>query len=430
MGMTRLTPALVACGLVAYGLLVFAGPSVRAADPTPTTCEWPCWRGPDGTGQAVGDVPLTWDAKSVVWKTLLKGRGQSTPVICGDRIFLTTALENGRQRVVFCVGRKDGKVLWEQTAWTGNPEPSHELNGWASATCCTDGERVYASFGKGGLHCYTAGGEKVWSRDLGQFQSKNKRGTAASPVLAGNLVILNGDSESDPFMFGLDKLTGKTVWKADRPKAEGYSTPVLVKVDGHNELVLNGEPYVAGYDPTTGKELWKCKSFAGRGEPTPALAGNGTVCVVNGLPGDVYAVRLGGSGDVTKTHMAWHTPRKSNRDGPSPVVAKGAAGDVVLVCNMTGIATGYDVAAGKELWQQRIGGGQITSSPLAAGRRAYFVFEKEGETVVVDPADGKVLARNLVGAEPGELFRASPVAVAGQVFLRSDKALYCVGAGK
>ena len=392
---------------------------------SPSTAEpdWPRFRGPDGTGHTTEKgLLVTWDAKAVVWKTAIKGRGQSSPMIWGERIFLTSAVDNGKQRLVIDVDRQTGKVLWEHVDWTGTPEPSHEMNGWASASCVTDGERVYASFGKAGLHCYTVDGKHVWSRQLGEFLSKTKRGTAASPVLAGDLVILNGDSESDPFLFGIDKLTGKTVWKTDRPAREGYSTPILVPAGGKQELVLNGDPFIAGYDPASGKQLWSCKSFAPRGEPAPAFA-NGVLYVINGQPGDIYAVRPGGSGDVTSTHMVWHSQRKSGRDQPSPIVV----GDYLLVSNMEGILNCYDVKTGKDLWKDRISTGRITASPVAAEGRAYFQSEN-GQVLVIQPGpELKILARNTVESSAEEIFRATPTPCRGQIFLRSDRVLYCVG---
>lgn len=395
-------------------------------DPVSGDANWPRFRGPDGTGHtAEKGLPVSWDAKAVVWKTALKGQGQSVPVIWGDRIFLTSAEENGKQRLVICVDRKNGKILWEQVAWKGTPEASHAMNGWASATCATDGEHVIASFGKGGLHCYTVEGKHVWSRELGEFKSQTKRGTAASPVLVGNLVIQNGDSESDPFLFGIAKITGKTVWKVDRPALEGYSTPILVSAKDKQELVLNGDPFVAGYDPATGKQLWTCKSFAPRGEPTPTYA-NGIIYVINGQPGDIYAVRPGGSGDVTSTHMVWHTPRKSGRDQPSPIVS----GDYLLVSNMEGVINCYDVKAGKDLWKDRISTARVSASPVAAEGKVYFINES-GQVIVVEPGkELKVVAKNTVGSEANEVFRSTPTPCGGQFFIRSDRVLYCVGAQK
>lgn len=394
----------------------------RAADPAAT--DWPQFRGPSGNGHAAAgaNAPTAWDGKSVVWRAELKGRGQSTPVIWGDRIFLTTAVDDGRERLVLALDRESGKVVWEQVAWTGNPEPTHEMNGWASPTVTTDGRHVWAWFGKAGVHCYAADGTHVWSRQLGEFKIKTGRGTGSSPLLVGGVLVVNGDSESDPFLFGLDKATGKTVWKTDRPATEGYSSPILITVNGRQEMVLNGDPFVAAYDPATGKQLWQCKSFKGRGEPVPAVGADNTLYVVNGLAADVYAVRPGGDGDVTKTHRLWHTPRREGRDLPSPL----AVGDHVLVSNTAGIVTCYDAKTGKELGKQRVGDGKVSAAPVVAGGKAYFMFEG-GEAVVVEPGpELKVVARNKLDTEPGEIFRASPVPVGGRMYLRSDRAVYCV----
>src|SRR5262249_50578914 len=209
----------------------------------------------------------------------------------------------------------------EKEAWTGTPEASHAQNGWASACCATDGERVVAFFGKGGIHCYSVDGKPLWSRDLGTFPGQ--WGTAASPIIVGDLVIQNCDAQGASSIVALNKNSGQEVWRTARsaPERGGWSTPVLVQAGDHQELVLNGETAVTAYDPLTGKVLWTCKSFAGRGEPT-ITPGRGLVFMVNGLRGDMYAVRPGGNGDVTRSHMAWHTPRRGGRDQPSPIVIR------------------------------------------------------------------------------------------------------------
>jgi outer membrane protein assembly factor BamB len=386
--------------------------------------DWPSWRGPRGDGHSTEkDIPIRWDAKSIVWKTPLPGSGQSSPVVWGERIFLTAALDKGKKRIVFCVDRKTGSILWQREAWSDVPEPSHAMNGWASPTCATDGERVVAFFGKGGLHCYSVEGKHLWSRDLGSFPGP--WGTAACPIIVGDLVIQNCDALGESSIVGLDKHTGKTVWQTPRtpPDKGGWSTPVLVAADSRRELVLNGEKAVTAYDPVTGKELWRCKSFAGRGEPT-VTPGNRLLHVINGLAGDIYAIRPGGQGDVTKTLMVWHTPRKGGRDQPSPILV----GNHLIVADMKGIATCYDSASGKELWKDRLRGA-FSSSPIAAGGLVYFQNEA-GETFVLEPGPKmKVIAENTLDAT-GEVFRASLTPSRGQVFSRSQTQLYSIGTTK
>jgi outer membrane protein assembly factor BamB len=362
-------------------------------------------------------VPTRWDASSVVWKTPLRGRGQSSPTIWGDRIFLTTALEDGKQRVVFCVDARNGQVLWEQVAWTGTPEPSHGMNGWASATCATDGEVVAAFFGKGGLHAYSVEGKHLWSRDLGTFEGP--WGTAASPVIVGGAVIQNGDSDRDAFLEAFDRQTGQTVWRRPRPGHRGWSTPILIQRGGHEELVLNGHTGVTAYDPATGTERWFTKNSNGRGEPT-VTPGAGFLYVVCGLPGDMYALRPGDAG--TQPPVAWKASRRGGRDVAPPIVV----GNYVIVASLNGIATCYEAESGKELWKERLGG-QFSSAPIAVGGLVLHQNEV-GETVVIQPGPAlQVVARNSLGAGPDELFRASLTPCGGRMYSRSNKYLYCLG---
>jgi len=380
---------------------------------------WPRWRGPSGDGQStLTNLPVRWNADSVAWKAPLKGIGQSSPIVWGDRIFLTSALEEGRQRVVFCIDARDGSLAWEQIAWTGEPEKIHQMNSWASATCATDGEIVVAFFGKGGLHAYALDGKHLWSRDLGPFDGP--WGTAACPVIVGDLVIQNGDADVNAFVMGLDKRTGKTIWTTPRFNSRGWSTPILVEADGHPELVLNGHNGVTAYEPATGKEIWFCKSFNGRGEPTVTPAGT-VLCAVNGNAGDIYAIVPGGTGDVTETRMAWHTPRRGGRDIPSPIVID----HFIVVVDMKGIATCYDSQDGRELWKERICDA-ISSSPIASGGLAYFQDE-QGQTVILKPGPQvDVVARNSLGTHDGEIFRATLAPLDGKLLSRSTKVLYCI----
>jgi outer membrane protein assembly factor BamB len=394
----------------------FAGNPGMGAEP-----DWPRWRGPHADGHSHEQyLPIEWNADSIVWRAELPGEGQSSPVIWGDRIFLTSALDAGRQRLVFCVDRRNGRVVWQQVAWRGEPEPSHEMNGWASATCVTDGERVYAFFGKGGLHCYTVEGQHVWSKDLGDFEGP--WGTAACPVLVDNLVIQNCDADSNAALIAFDKHSGEQVWQKKRPDFRGWSTPVLLVVEGREELILNGHTGVQAYDPATGAELWFCAGFNGRGEPTVTPA-DGLLAVLNGLKGDAYAVRPGGDGDVTATHRVWNTPRASGRDLSSPIVVDGVM--LTMSLRPEALLDGYDVATGRQLFKQRVGG-RIAASPVAWRGRAFFLNEG-GDTVVINPrAQNPVERTNTLGKPDGEIFRASIAPSNSQIFVRSNTALYCV----
>jgi outer membrane protein assembly factor BamB len=402
-------------GSLACLLLFVSVTGIRAGE-----TDWPRWRGPQQNGHTADmNLPTKWSEQDIAWKTSLPGIGQSSPIIWGERIFLTSALEKGKTRLVFCVNRKTGQIEWQHIAWQGDPEPIHAMNSWASSSCVTDGEVVIAFFGKGGLHGYTVDGKHLWSKDLGTFAGP--WGTSACPVLFGDMVIQNCDADVNAQLIAFDKRTGNEIWKTKRREHRGWSTPIFVDVDGRQELVLNGHEGVQGYDPKTGAELWFCKGFAGRGEPTVTPAGK-LLCVVNGQPGDFYAVKPGGSGDVTATHMAWHTPRKSGRDTPSPIVV----GKYIIVCSLDGIASCYDAENGEVYWKERISG-KFSASPIAAKGLVYFLNEA-GKTFVIEPGETlKVVAENEIPAGKDEIFRASLTPSAGQLFVRSTTTLYCLG---
>lgn len=388
---------------------------------TQAETRWPRWRGPRGDGHSAETaLPATWNDGDVAWKVSLPGVGESSPIIWLDRIFLTTAEDGGRLRSVVCLDRHDGKLVWKQTVnFSGTPEGLHKMNSFASPTCVTDGEVVVAFFGRAGLHAWSLDGKPLWSKDLGTFEGP--WGVGASPVLVGDLVIQNGDSDRDAFLEAFDKRSGKSVWRVPRSDHRGWSTPILFEVAGRQELILNGHEGVSAYDPATGKTLWSCRGFNGRGEPT-ATPGEEFVYLVNGLPGDVYAVRPGGKGDVTESRMAWHTPRKAGRDLPSPIVI----GKYVMVVSLAGMAICYDADDGHSLWQQRLGG-NFSASPIAAAGLAYFLSE-DGSVVVAEPGpQWKQIARNRISVDDDEVFRASLAPCEGQLFVRSDRALYCIG---
>ncbi|MAS92477.1 MAG: hypothetical protein CMO55_04705 [Verrucomicrobiales bacterium] len=386
---------------------------------------WSQFRGPTGRGHSVSEsVPVSWDESNIAWKVSLKGTGQSSPVNWGDKMFLTSSSDDGAERYVTCLSVKDGKTIWEETISCENPEDFHAMNGRATPSCATDGKTVVAFFGPAGLHAYSVEGEKKWSLDLGDFPGS--WGIAASPIIVGNKVIQNCDSEGDSTLLAVDIETGKTIWETKRetkPKG-GWSTPILIDVEDKKELVLNGEFGVRGYDPETGEELWFCKGFNGRGAPVPDYA-DGKLYVVNGKPGDTYCVKPGGSGDVTDSQMLWHAPRKGGRDLPSPAAVDG----YVFVASMSGIATCYDAETGKPYYTERLGEVvDLAAAPLVANGLIYMQTVTGGDVIVIRPGEElDIVAVNSLGSSAkSETFRATLAPIGENLFIRSRETLYCI----
>lgn len=384
---------------------------------------WERWRGPMQNGHSLDQVaPLTWSDSQIRWQTELPGGGQSSPIVWGDRIFLTTEQDNGARRLVLAVSRDSGEILWQRQVWEGRPESSHAMNGWASATCVTDGKHVVAFFGIGGLHCFTVSGEHVWTRDLGPFEGP--WGTAACPIIWNGLVIQNGDADANAFIAAFDLQTGQEKWRTRRPDFRGWSTPVIVDSGNRTELVVNGHTGTIAYDPASGTQLWFCPCPKGRGTPS-VTPHNGKLFVVNGLGGGgAYAVRPGGSGNVLESHQLWFSERRT-RDLPSPAVI----GNTLLVMSLRGsVLSGYDIDSGQELWKERVGG-QISASPVCYRDHAVFIAE-DGTGVVIDPRspDQRIAALNRLTVGDDEIFRASVTPNRGELLIRSNRRLICIKA--
>lgn len=398
--------------------------AIIALGPVQSEENWNQFRGPTGRGHSDDkNVPVKWSEDSVIWSVDLPGTGQSSPVNWGDRVFLTSAEDMGKIRNVICVDLNTGKERWKQSIPCSSPEDSHKMNSFATPSCATDGNHVFAFFGPGGFHCFDMDGNKVWSKDLGDFPGD--WGIAASPILVGNWVVQNCDCSGPSRLVAFDKKTGNIMWDTTReakPKG-GWSTPILIDHEGRKEIVLNGEFGVRGYDPATGKELWFCKGFNGRGAPVPDYS-NGALYVVNGKPGDLYSVTPGGSGDVTATHMRWHQGRKAGRDLPSPAVV----GNYMQTVSMNGIGTCFDTSNGKILWNDRLGvKGEFAASPLVANGLVYFIDVFGGNTIVIKPGPTlEIVAQNSIGAKGDEIFRSTLAPINGKMLIRSQSRLYCV----
>jgi outer membrane protein assembly factor BamB len=386
--------------------------------------DWPGWRGPRGDGRADGNgYPLTWSpTENVKWKTAIPGTGHSSPAVSNGRVFVTACREAERARVLYCLDRADGNVLWERTVLAADLEPKHKLNSYASSTPAADGERVYVTFldqPRMRVYCYDFAGNKVWDESPGEFHSRH--GFCSPPLLYKDLVIVNGDQDAKAYLVALDRRTGKEVWRADRPGIRSYCPPVVYDLAGRKQLVLTGAKSVAGYDPDTGKQLWvidgPTEQFV-----SSLVADGGVLFLTAGYPDHwVMAIDPSGSGNVTRTHVRWS---KKNDGGyvPSPVAH---AGHFFLVTD-EGLASCWEAATGRLCWKERIGK-HHSASAVAADGRVYFT-DDDGTTFVVRAGPAfEVLARNRLG----ERCFASPAFADGEVFLRGERHLFCfAGAGR
>lgn len=440
--------------LAAASLLVLStGDSLGGSEPEAArkTANWPCWRGPSGQGYAQDRaVPLTWsESENLLWKTDLPGHGNSSPIIWGDRIFLTAASQNGDDRYVVCVSAADGKILWKQVASNKAPAgKTHDWNGYASSSCVTDGSRVYAFFGTPGLFCYDFEGNLVWKHSFGIFTSETGWGTAASPFLFKDLVIQNCDNdgatalspghkseEAAPMaLVALDKKTGDVRWRAERNQGRGFSTPILMMAANDRlDLVLNGPRGVWAYDPRTGKERWHCERKApGEWDNNPARFGEPlpvynqeTLFAASGRPGPFQAIRLGGAGDVTRSHLVWEVVRKGHRDVSSPILWE----DLIYAVDSKGFLTCQEAKTGHFLYNERIGD-RALASPVEVGGKLLFVLDN-GTTLVLQPGrEFKLLHKNVLGDGKALDFAASPAVAGDRLYLRSQSRLYCIGEKK
>lgn len=382
---------------------------------------WPRWRGPSGQGVVEdGGYPDRWsDTVNVLWKRPVPGRGHSSPVVWGDRIFLTTSRNGGRRVSILCFRRSDGALLWQADAPNGPAERHHGKNSPASATVTTDGERVYASFGSRGMLAVDFDGDIVWHRDLGRID--NYHGPAGSPLLYRDRVIIYQDQNGGAFVIALDARTGETRWRTAREARVGWGTPIAVDVGDHDELIVSSQRFVRSYDPSDGAELWRCEGMLREVIPTPAV-GHGLVYCASGRAGPTLAIRPGGRGDVTGTHVAWSTTRGSPFV-PSPTVY----GDYLYQINdMSSIITCLNARTGETVWQERLGRPQregISASPIVVDDK-LFVTNDEGRTFVLATGPRfELLHVNDIGART----LASPALVDGVWYIRTENELFAVG---
>jgi outer membrane protein assembly factor BamB len=414
--------------LILAFLLIFNCLSVQASD------NWQQFRGPEGDGHSTArNLPLNWsEMKNIVWKTAIHDRGWSSPVIYGNQIWLTTAAADGRKLYALCLDRKTGHIIKDLKLFeVEHPQYVHPFNTYASPTPVIEQGRVYITFGSPGTACIDTKSFKViWQRR--DLECNHFRGSGSSPILFRNLLIMNFDGSDQQYVVALDKQTGKTVWLTKRsidfqdlgpdgkPLAEGdmrkaFSTPQVAMLNGRLELISLGAKAAYSYNPMTGQELWRVEERAQHSASTRPVIGHGMIFFPTGFSaGQLFAVRTGGNGLITNTHVAWKVKRGvSNK--PSILLID----DLIYMIGDTGIASCVEAKTGELVWQKRLTG-EYSASPVYADGKIWF-FSEDGKTYVIQPGRTlSILAENQLD----EGFLASPAVADNSFYLRTRTHLY------
>jgi outer membrane protein assembly factor BamB len=393
--------------------------------------DWPEFRGPTGQGIVrEGTLPLEWSAtRNVAWKQAIPGKGWSSPVVYDGRIYLTTSVpvaasrEGDQSLQAICLDARTGKIQWAKEVIRQDGKtapPIHNKNSHASPTPIVDGERLYVHFGHQGTACLDLSGEVLWRNTNLKYAPVH--GNGGSPILAGDALVVSCDGGDQQFVVALNRATGRVMWKRKRgieaPKKFAFSTPLLITVDGRQQVVSPGAAAVGAYDPSTGREIWRVRYDGYSVIPRPVYA-HGLVFVSTGYETpSLLAIRPEGRGDVTETHVAWRT-RRGVPHSASLVVA----GDQLYMVSDAGVASCLDARTGRLHWQERLGG-TYSSSPLVADGRIYFQSEDGTAVIIKAGTQFQQLARN----ELGERTLASYAVVDGALFIRTEENLYRIEA--
>jgi outer membrane protein assembly factor BamB len=395
------------------------------------SADWTQFLGSDGSGVSSADnLPVRWsETEHIAWKVPVAGKGWSSPVVRGDRIFLTTAIPVGegdaaRQALhTICLEAATGSTLWDVEVFRhadGEAVEMHQKNSHASPTPILEGDHLYVHFGPHGTACLTLDGTVVWKNQ--ELIYAPQHGNGGSPAVAGNLLIICCDGKDIQYVAGLDRQTGKVVWKTDRDtdpqKGFSFCTPTIIHVNGQPQAVCPGSSAVFAYDPATGAEIWRVDYGDGYSVvPRPVFA-HGLVYVCSGFGDErLFAIDPTGKGNVTATHVRWST-RKSTPKSPSAIVV----GEFVFMVSDAGVASCLNAVSGEQLWQQRLGGG-FSASPLAAGRHVYFLSEDGKTTVARIGPEYEEVATSQVGDGNTRTF-ASFAVLGSSLLLRSESHLY------
>ncbi len=402
-------------------------PAEESGMPYPSAEEikrnWPRFRGPGGLGvSSYTNVPASWDGETgqgILWKTPIPLPGKNSPVVWGDRIFLTGA--NEAERAVYCFDANTGEMLWGRAVENvpfGEPEPPEvsEDTGFAAPTATTDGQRVYAIFANGDLICFDFDGKQIWARNLGPFDSMY--GYASSLNMYQNLLIVlldqGGAEDGISEIIGIEGTSGKTVWETARPVPNSWATPIIIDTGEREEVITCGSPWVIAYQPATGEELWRAKCLGGDIAPSPVY-GNGLVFVTNTYE-VLAAIRPGGQGDVTETHIAW-----TAEDGLPDICSPLTNGELVFLLETYGLLTCYDARDGTKVWEQDLDEA-FTASPSLAGDNLYFLTD-DGIMIIIEASRE---FREIGRSKLGENFEACPAFLDGRIYIRGEENLYCI----
>ncbi len=415
-----------------YLSLIGVGLSLGAAAAQPGL-EWPGFRGPNGFGVGTAkNLPVKWSAtENLVWKIALPGAGTSSPVIHGDKIFLTSysgynvpGQDRGEQDrlrlLVHCLDRATGEIRWTKNVAPKLPEQPtiRDEHGYASSTPAIDSDRLYVFFGKSGVHAFTHGGDPLWTADVGS--KLNDWGSATSPVLVGNLVVINASVESES-LVALDRKTGKEAWRTTGIR-ESWNTPIVQTIDGKTEIVLSMFRKVLGIDPDKGAIRWSCDTGIDWYMVPGMVAKDGVVYCIGGRSGGALAVRGGGTGDVTADRRLWSGKKGSN-------VSSLLLHDGHLYWMNDKNETAYcaDAKSGEIVYEERIPRiGEVYASPVLADGKIYYLSRHGRVAVVAAKPKFELLALNDFGDRSA--FNSSPAIAGDRVYIRSNRFLYCLGA--
>ncbi|MBN2294657.1 MAG: PQQ-binding-like beta-propeller repeat protein [Pirellulales bacterium] len=407
---------------------------------------WPGWRGPRGDGTSLEKgIPTQWDGptgKNIAWKTPIPGAGHASPIVWGDRVFVVSAMKDTGDRMLFCIDRRGGKILWRRCVLQAPMEKKHRLNSHASGTPVTDGHLVYVAFldtemttgkkpsksGKMYVAAYDFDGNRKWQARPGVFSSIH--GFCTSPLIYENLLILNGDHDGDGYLVALDRATGKTVWKTPRPNnTRSYCPPLVREIDGRVQMVLSGSLCVASYDPRDGRELWIMDGPTEQFVASPVYNGK-YIFITAGFPTwHILAIKPDGKGKIGDEKIVWRT-EKGCAYVPSPIVADGKPGKecpdgkgrYFLIASDQGIGSCFEAATGKRYWMERLGK-HYSASTVSADGLVHFLSD-QGITKIIRPGEKfDLVAENHLGED----CYASPAISQGRIFIRGERNLYCIG---